>query len=396
MPLIAILGRQPEIGVAELESLLGSDAVTRVFQPCFAEINVPFSTIWANRLGGTIKLVEVQKNLNTTSWPSLVKLLTDYGNEHEPSVEPGKLTVGISAYGLNANKRQLNSASLELKKSLRKNGRSVRLVPNTESVMNSAQVLHNKLVGKRGWDLCLIRDGGKTLFGRTVWSQDIEAYTKRDQARPMRDTRVGMLPPKLAQIIINLSTGVTNPTLDDAVILDPFCGTGVVLQEAALMGFSVYGTDLEPRMIEYSIDNLAWLKNRFGVDFYARIEQGDATTMRWAKPEKIIAVACETYLGAPMAGKVTLDYIEQERTKVQKLIKQTLLNIHSQIKPGTRCCFAVPAWFFERRTITLPLIDQLTDMGYNLVSFRHTTRASMIYHREDQVVGRQLITCIKK
>lgn len=395
MSLIAILGRQPEIGVAELESVLGSDKVSRVFQPCFVELDADFNSSWANRLGGTIKIVEVCKVLSTTDWRSIEKTLIEYAQEMETNLPEGKLTIGISAYGLNTNKSRLQATGLTLKKMLRTTGRSVRLVPNTESSMNSAQVLHNKLATERGWDLCAIRDGGKTIIGIARWSQDIESYTKRDQARPMRDTRVGMLPPKLAQIIINLATGATPPS-EDKVLLDPFCGTGVVLQEAALMGYLVYGTDLEPRMIQYSIDNLSWLKDKFRVDFYARVEIGDATTTAWHNPSSIFAVACETYLGAPMAGKVSMDYIEKERHNAQALLKKALLNISRQIPSGTRCCFAVPAWFFERRTITLPLIDQITDMGYNPVSFRHTSRASMIYHREDQVVGRQLITCIKK
>lgn len=62
---------------------------------------------------------------------------------------------------------------------------------------------------------------------RTSFVQDIESYTARDQARPMRDARVGMLPPKLAQIIINLA--LSNNDITE--VLDPFCGTGVVLQE---------------------------------------------------------------------------------------------------------------------------------------------------------------------
>lgn len=395
MSLISVMGRQPEIAIAELESVLGSDSIIRTFKPCFAEINSEFNLDWANRLGGSIKIIEVIETINTTDWRTIEKVLIDYAIKNEEFVSPGKLTIGLSAYGLNTSKTQLQYTAINLKKQIKKSGRSIRLVPNTESVMNSAQILHNKLTGERGWDLCAVRDGQKTIIGKTAWSQDIEAYTRRDQARPMRDTRVGMLPPKLAQIIVNLATE-DNSMSEETVVLDPFCGTGVILQEAALMGFSVYGTDLEPRMVQYSIDNLSWLKNRFGVDFYARIEVGDATKTKWSNPDKISAVACETYLGAPMAGKVTLEYIEQERTKVQKLLKQALQNISAQISPGTRCCFAVPAWFYENRTITLPLIDQITDMGYNLVSFRHTSRASMIYHREDQVVGRQLITCIKK
>jgi len=395
MSLIAVMGRQPEIAVAELESVLGSENIIRTFKPCFAEINSEFNLSWANRLGGSIKIIEVIESVNSTDWRTIEKVLIDYALKNEAFVSPGKLTIGLSAYGLNTSKTQLQYTAINLKKQIKKSGRSIRLVPNTESVMNSAQILHNKLSGERGWDLCAVRDGQKTIIGKTVWSQDIEAYTRRDQARPMRDTRVGMLPPKLAQIIVNLATE-DNSMSEETMVLDPFCGTGVILQEAALMGFSVYGTDLEPRMVQYSIDNLTWLKNRFGVDFYARVEVGDATKTKWSNPDKISAVACETHLGAPMAGKVTLEYIEQERTKAQKLLKQAFQNISTQITPGTRCCFAVPAWFYENRTITLPLIDQITDMGYNLVSFRHTPRASMIYHREDQVVGRQLITCIKK
>lgn len=395
MSLIAILGRQPEIGVAELESVLGSDNVTRTFAPCFAELSVAFDSNWANRLGGAVKIIDVLETIPTTEWRAIEKSIMHYALEHEPYVNPGKLTIGLSTYGLNTTRHQLQNTAINLKKQLKTTGRSIRLVPNTESAMNSAQVLHNKLTSDRGWDLCAIRDKHSTIIGKTLWSQDIEAYTRRDRNRPMRDTRVGMLPPKLAQIIINLATGDL-PAQDSTVVLDPFCGTGVILQEAALMGFSIYGTDIEPRMVQYSIDNLSWLKRTNDVDFYARVEQADATNASWNKPENINAIACETYLGSPMAGNISLDYIEQERHKVQKLLKQTLANISRQVAPGTRCCFAVPAWFHNRRTITLPLIDQITDMGYNLVSFRHTSRASMIYHREDQVVGRQLIVCIKK
>jgi hypothetical protein len=37
--------------------------------------------------------------------------------------------------------------------------------------------------------------------------QDIDAYAERDFERPMRDAFVGMLPPKLAQIMLNLAVG---------------------------------------------------------------------------------------------------------------------------------------------------------------------------------------------
>ena len=75
--------------------------------------------------------------------------------------------------------------------------------------------------------------------------QNISAYAMRDQKRPKRDAFVGMLPPKLAQIMINLALGDQEPK--DKLLLDPFCGTGVLLQEALLMGLKVYGTDLSQK-----------------------------------------------------------------------------------------------------------------------------------------------------
>ena len=79
-------------------------------------------------------------------------------------------------------------------------------MPNNENHLNSAQVLNNKLTSELGCELLLVSDGVNTIIARTTAVQDIDAYTLRDRGRPKRDARVGMLPPKLAQTIINLST----------------------------------------------------------------------------------------------------------------------------------------------------------------------------------------------
>src|SRR6185503_10002944 len=100
------------------------------------------------------------------------------------------------------------------------------------------------------------------LLAQTLFVQDIEAYGARDQARPARDARVGMLPPKLAQIMLNLSAGPLRASAEELArlrVLDPFCGTGVILQEALLMGYSVLGTDIDERMVDYSRRNIKWL-----------------------------------------------------------------------------------------------------------------------------------------
>ena len=255
---VFVLGRQPVIGWAELESLYGAEVLEPLDEFGAASSLLPTDIDFA-RLGSTVKLGEVLGIIDATEWRAVQQQLTALAVQRAQDLSEGKIQLGISTYGLRVAPRQLTAAGLELKKALRNAGYSVRLVPNQEELaLSSAQVLHNHLSGERGLELLLIRHHNQTVVARTTNVQDITAYARRDQGRPKRDAFVGMLPPKLAQTIINLATGPLPPR-EDTVVLDPFCGTGVILQEALLMGYGAYGTDLEPRMIDYSRENLAWL-----------------------------------------------------------------------------------------------------------------------------------------
>ena len=218
MKYLAVLGRQPEISIAELEA---SDFCTDI-----------------DRLGGTQKLA-VKLEVSPLDF---LRQLPD-----------GKITLGVSDYSEKASKKSASLEALKLKKILVRHGRSVRVVENKDAVLSTATSLHNGLSGKNERKIELIKSNDE--WYRVIGVQDIDAYAKRDQARPARDAKVGMLPPKLAQILINLC----GPLPEGATILDPFCGTGVVLQEALLMGYRAYGTDLSDRMVEYSEKNLKWL-----------------------------------------------------------------------------------------------------------------------------------------
>jgi hypothetical protein len=103
----------------------------------------------------------------------------------------------------NISTKKILATGLSIKKAIKSTGRPMRLVPNKDQELNSAQVVHNKLTDENGWELLIIKDGSKTIIAQTVKVQDIENYAKRDQERPRRDPKVGMLPPKLAQIIIS-------------------------------------------------------------------------------------------------------------------------------------------------------------------------------------------------
>ncbi len=330
MQSVMILGRQPAIGLAELESLYGS-SVIRLVGEHSAVVDVDPCLLAFDRLGGSIKFCKLLTTLDTTDWHQVEKFLRTAAPEHSKSMPEGKMQLGLSVIGFEMNVRQLEASGLSLKKVIRKTGRSVRLVPNKELELNSAQVLHNHLTGITGWELIIIKDGDKTIIAQTIKVQDINSYTYRDRERPKRDARVGMLPPKLAQVIVNLSVGklpedllksicdipagseIPRPVIEQT-ILDPFCGTGVLLQEAGLMGYHAYGTDLEPRMIDYSEKNLAWLGDHYKMPAVScQLDVGDATSHQWTAP--IDFVASETYLGRPFTDRPTAEILTQSVSK---------------------------------------------------------------------------------
>ena len=326
----------------------------------------------------------------------------------------GKITLGVSDYSKGASRRTASSEALKLKKILVRHGKSVRVVENKEAVLSTATSLHNGLSGKneRKVELIKVDDDWYKVIG----VQDIDAYAKRDQARPARDAKVGMLPPKLAQILINLC----GPLKADAVVLDPFCGTGVVLQEALLMGYRAYGTDISERMVEYTEKNLEWLLKSRDILFSGHfggccrelapeprkdgregrgpenkifeVEVGDATSFQWDQP--IDAVACEGYLGKPMSEIPSDIKLKEQKQECKAIILGFLKNLARQIKSVTPVVIAVPSWLREDGSYSrLEILDDIEDMGYNV---NNKSREGLLYHRDDQVVARDIIILRKK
>lgn len=391
---ITILGRQPAIGLAELESLYGSDHVRPVGDvAAFIDGPIDFT-----RLGGSVKAGKVLTILETTNPQKVFDYCRRALPEHLGYLPEGKLKLGASLYGLSMPVPKINANVLSLKKVARDAGRSGRAIPNTELALSSAQTYHNQLTSPLGLELIMIRDGTSTILAQATHVQNINEYTERDRERPKRDTRVGMLPPKLAQIIINLACGQVDSSQQSQTILDPFCGTGVVLQEAALMGYEVYGTDIEPRMIDYTRKNLEWLASRTQHPLTApKLEVGDATSHTWnfpvsnVKPPASVIVACEGYLGTPFAQEPPEAPLKDTIQTCNLITKKFLRNIHSQLAPGARLCIAVPAWFVRGRSHHLPVLDDLAAVGYTRVEFKHAHARDLTYHRDGQVVGRELL-----
>lgn len=378
---IALLGRQPAFGVAELEQLYGAGSV-RWFSDAAAVVDSPQFDF--NRLGGTQKAGRVVAELSGEWHRVSIHIVKAYTTAW--AKRDGKITLGISAYGFSASARDVQKTGIVLKSKLKAHGVSLRLVPNPEPALNTAASHHNKLgLSENHVELLVVRSPkGKVIIAESVGAQNITALAARDQARPKTDSFVGMLPPKLARIMVNL-TGTTTGR-----ILDPFCGTGVLLQEAALLDFDVYGTDLSEKMVRYSQENLEWLKERYSLTTKSVVSHGDAMTTRWEQP--IDAVATETYLGQPFSAPPSPTKLTEVRGNCNHIISEFLSNIASQLTPGTPLVVAIPAWRDKDGAFThLPLIANLKKLGFTEHRLTHVTPEQLLYYREDQVVARELL-----
>ena len=388
MKYVAIAGRQPLISLAEIQALYDKAARLVGKKLVFFEINEDGEENISpdiNRLGGSLKL----GRFFDTDFSKLAKFLATAHPE-------GKITLGISDFSKQKKSGLAKQKSMELKRNLARVGRSVRVITSNEPEISSATAHHNQL-------------GENFLIDREIYlslgTQNITAYTERDQARPARDAKVGMLPPKLAQILINLCGKLP----EGARVLDPFCGTGVVLQEAAIMGYIPYGTDLNERMVEYSKKNLSWLFNernrkRFKIlpDLIQKKDQilkaisvGDATNFTWEG--EIDAVAFEGYLGVPMSKPPVDIKFKTEKAKCREIAIGFLKNITPQIKSGTPVVMALPAWLRENgKYAGLNILDEIQEMGYNFEKFQDLSQSDLLYYREGQIVAREIIVIRKR
>ncbi len=122
----------------------------------------------------------------------------------------------------------------------------------------------------------------KRLF-QVVSVSNPKGYKERDENRPAFDA-MKVISIRLAKILINLAEA-------EEEIVDPFCGTGTILQEAVLLGYKGIGID---RNIVEAKRNISWLGEHAAQK--VRLIEGDARNIS-ALIKRGEAVVTEPYLG---------------------------------------------------------------------------------------------------
>ncbi len=366
-----ILGRSSSLSEKELEQKLQSQTIkysiidkNELFFLIETAEKVDSQIIL--ELGGTIKFGQIlqETQRNEIQAENLVKFL---------KIGENKFPFGLSLYGLNTDIQKIGFA---MKKILKKNGASVRFVTAKEYPLSS--VIVQKEILNKGSELVILK-GEKYWIGQTLSVQSFGADSHFDFGRPARDARRGMLPPKLARMMLNLAG-----KKKEAVILDPFCGTGTVLQEALRLGYqNLIGFDLDPQAIKQSKKNLDWLIQELKIKNNPRLEVCDASDLREKLSEKSIdAIVSEPLMGSPLTGRETEKEVQKMVNELTTLYSKSIISFSKVLKNNGIVIFIIPEFKFKNKSLTFNL-PKILQAKFKILE--HLT-----WSREDQKVIRHI------
>lgn len=336
--------------------------------------------LFLDRLGGTIRMGEILGEFRTPE--KLKERIFQTAQNVKPE---GKLHLGVSAWGTGRN--FLKSFLPELKNHCRNRDRNARIVNAPGKNLDSGKIFGEKLL-RKGFEFLIWQKNDTYLLAKTVANQNLRNYTLRDRDKQFRDSKMGMLPPKLAQILINL----TKPHFDETII-DPFCGSGTVNIEAAILGYNTIGSDLLHEHVEHTKENFQQMAEKFRYEPSAgQFLTHDASTFPYAKYTKAVLVT-EGTLGYNFERLPLKSTLEKEASEILRLWENIFQSLHeSRIQTVVFC---LPAWRLKSETISITknLFERLQKSAYRPQNVTPQDLTYM-YARPGAYVGREI--CIMK
>jgi len=330
------------------------------------------------QIGGTIKIGQELKSKLTEKQmleTAIAELLE----------KTGKIHFGLSVYG-NIDLNKIKNWAKEIKKEMTAVGRSVRFVFKNESVLSSVTVDKNNLIEKGAEFLIIKNTDNLYSIAKTLTVQPFEELGRRDFGRPGRNSRSGMLPPKLAMMLINLSNMSANKTL-----LDPFCGSGTIVTEALLMDYKkIIGSDISNQAIIDTHKNIAWLKPNNETKIFVA-DVNDLT--KHIKPASVDTIVTEPYLGQPLRGNEVKQILEKQTDELKKIYLSAFEIFKKILKQNGTIIFIIPRFKFRNEWIKIDCQKEIEKIGFStesLIKFKNEKYFSLLYWRDNQHLGREI------
>lgn len=332
-----VLGRDSGLTILELIAYFQKNSMTFSIkeiseQTMTVSVDEKFEPVTAMKiLGGTVKIGIILKNLDEAYQGGKNKIkyaISFYGKNDEEHVED-----------------QIKEFFKEqkLKAFYKKPKREKALMPN--------EVIKQKLLeGGIEFLAC------KNVLAKTVAVFNPFEHEKRDQEMPYKDYRK-TISIRLAKILINLSQS-------KKLLLDPFCGHGVILQEATLQGLDVIGIDRDIKSIESAKKNIEHIEKKYDTKTKHAVIRGDSRHMTKLIREAD-GIATEPYLGPYLKRIPSMEEAKNTMAELEQLYKRVLEESKKIVKG--KIAIIVPRFpTQQRKDVTMNFNQIITELGYKV------------------------------
>lgn len=313
-----VLGRNPELSRAEVFLYLKARNIRFseiIYEENFLilEIEETFE-ININELGGTIKLGKLKKFTNKKEFFNFL--------EKEEFVPADKFS--YSVLGNIEEDVFIEKFKKERKKAMiRRKGK--RLVFQNEEI----SFLSNS-------DFEIFAFQKKDIFlGLVEQKYDSKIDEFIDIKKPFRRESLA-ISPRLSKILINLA-GLKKGEL----MLDPFCGIGVILQQALLKGINCIGVDKDKNAIEQAKQNIDWLKNSFKIEANCSLINKNSLNLEKNNYDGIVG---ETPLGELLRRKSSKEEAKKFLFNFEKRIFPFLIHFKKIKKENAKIVLTFPCF----------------------------------------------------
>lgn len=393
------LGSYPEISLAELKSVLNLNGLQCKLKPAtgFVIINnlqTDTSLSVFHQLGGCPRLMRIvwRFDRNEKDDPQLTDKLLQKIVQLLSHDTKRKITFGISMFGWPLKTAHVLSRNFAtgIKQALNRQDVSSNYAgysSDSYPCLPPAAVSNLMKSAKTGTELCLIHLETASYMAVTVDATDYEPFEKLDMHRPDKDMTAGILPPKLARIMINLAE-----TPRDKQIYDPFCGDGTIMMEASRLGHLTAGSDISPEAVEAATRNIEWYRNN--IFNSGKIEKPpvvlDARKLsEFTGRSTLDCVVTETHLGPPIRGKFTGTQAETIIADLSPFYRDTLREIALSLKKHGKVVIALPSFQASGIVHTLRLPDLRIDRCFNVLGHHAYSRPEQKIRREIYILERK-------
>jgi tRNA G10 N-methylase Trm11 len=216
----------------------------------------------------------------------------------------------------------------------------------------------------------------ENYFGKIIQKTNSKENEERDMKKPIRREKLS-ISPRLARILINLSE-----IKDNEILVDAFCGIGVILIESLNMGIKVIGIDKDAEAIQGAKENLDFFK--FSKEEYSLINNNSS---------KIKISPADVLVSEPDFGDVLKKTPNLKEAKImlrnfENLMISVLNNMKRHIKG--KFVFTSPLIKIGKNRIGCNFGKILERTGLKI-----SPNFPMEEFRKGQIVGREIIVMEK-